>query len=92
MSVCSELLQLGQVLQIGAIISNWCRTACNFIEEETLAQVFSCEFCKISKKTFSYRTTSEAASIFQCIFPYDHFNQMDYCNDHLLKNTQVFHL
>ena len=26
--------------------------ACNFIQEETLAQVFSCEFCEISKNTF----------------------------------------
>ena len=26
--------------------------ACNFIEKETLTQVFSCEFCKISKNTF----------------------------------------
>ena len=25
---------------------------CNFIKKETLAQVFSCEFCKISKNTF----------------------------------------
>ena len=25
---------------------------CNFIKKETLAQVFSCEFCEISKKTF----------------------------------------
>ena len=25
--------------------------ACNFIKKETLAQVFSCEFCEISKKT-----------------------------------------
>ena len=25
---------------------------CNFIRNETLAQVFSCEFCKISKSTF----------------------------------------
>ena len=31
--------------------------ACNFIEKETLAQVFSCEFYKISKNTFFYRTT-----------------------------------
>ena len=30
--------------------------ACNFIKKETLAQVFSCEFCEISKNTFSYRT------------------------------------
>ena len=27
-----------------------------------LAQVFSCEFCKISKNTFSHRTALEAAS------------------------------
>ena len=26
--------------------------ACNFITKETLAQVFSCEFCEISKRTF----------------------------------------
>ena len=26
--------------------------ACNFIKLETLAQVFSCEFCEISKDTF----------------------------------------
>ena len=30
---------------------------------ETLAQVFSCEFCEISKKTFSYRTPPVAASV-----------------------------
>ena len=29
---------------------------------ETLVQVFSCEFCKISKRTFSYRTPPVAAS------------------------------
>ena len=26
--------------------------ACNFIEKQTLAQVFSCEFCQVSKNTF----------------------------------------
>ena len=26
--------------------------ACNFIKKETLVQVFSCEFCEISKSTF----------------------------------------
>ena len=26
--------------------------ACNFIKKENLAQVFFCEFCEISKKTF----------------------------------------
>ena len=36
--------------------------ACNFIKKETLAQVFSCEFFKISKYTFCYRTPPLAAS------------------------------
>ena len=31
-------------------------------KKETLAQVFSCEFCKISKNIFSYRTPLVAAS------------------------------
>ena len=35
----------------------------NFIKKETLAQVFSCEFCQISKNTFSYRTPPVAASV-----------------------------
>ena len=26
--------------------------ACNFIKKDTLAQVFSCEFCEIFKNTF----------------------------------------
>ena len=34
----------------------------NFIKKETLAQVFSCEFCEISNNTFSYRTPPVAAS------------------------------
>ena len=34
---------------------------CNFIKKETLAQVFSCEFCEISKNTSSCRTPPEAA-------------------------------
>ena len=36
--------------------------ACNFIKKETLAQVFSCEFCEISKNTVSYKTPPVAAS------------------------------
>ena len=36
--------------------------ACNFINKESLAQVFSCEFCEISKNTFFYRTPPVAAS------------------------------
>ena len=36
---------------------------CNFIKKESLAQVFSCEFCKISKNTFCYRTPLVTTSI-----------------------------
>ena len=37
-------------------------SACNFLKKETLAQVSSCEFCKIFKNTFYYRTPLVAAS------------------------------
>ena len=33
-----------------------------FIKKETLAQVFFCEFCEISKKILFYRTPTSAAS------------------------------
>ena len=33
-----------------------------FIKKDTLAQVFSCEFCKIFKNTFFHRTLLVAAS------------------------------
>ena len=32
------------------------------LRKETLAEVFFCQFCKISKKTFSYRTPLVTAS------------------------------
>ena len=32
-------------------------------KKESLTQVFSCEFCEISKNTFSYRTPPVAASV-----------------------------
>ena len=38
---------------------------CNFIKKETLAQLFSCEFCEISWNNFSYRTPPVAASVTQ---------------------------
>ena len=34
----------------------------NFIKNETLAQIFFCDFCEILKNTFSYRTPMVAAS------------------------------
>ena len=36
--------------------------ACNFIKKETLAQLFSYEFCEIYKNTFYYRTPLVVAS------------------------------
>ena len=36
--------------------------SCNFIKKEILVQVFSCEFCEISKNTFFDRTPLVAAS------------------------------
>ena len=32
-------------------------------KKETLAQMFSCKFCEISKSTFSYRTPPAVASV-----------------------------
>ena len=32
-------------------------------KKETLTQVFSCEFCEVSKNAFSYRTPPVAASV-----------------------------
>ena len=37
--------------------------ACNVIKKETLAQVFSCEFCQISKNTFFTEHLWATASI-----------------------------
>ena len=38
---------------------------CNFIKKEALAQVFSSEFCRIFKNSFSYITSSVAASAYR---------------------------
>ena len=40
----------------------WRSPFLNFMKKETMAQVFYCEFCKIYKKTFFYRTPLVAAS------------------------------
>ena len=42
--------------------------ACNFIKKETLAQLFPCEFCEISKTIFFYRTPLVAAFLFSSSF------------------------
>ena len=40
-----------------------CARVCTFIKKETLEQMFSSEFCKISKNTFPYRTHPVAVSV-----------------------------
>ena len=39
-------------------------SVCNFIKKETLAQVFSCEFCEISKNTYFTEHVWTTASIY----------------------------
>ena len=36
------------------------------LKKETLEKVFSCEYCKISKNTCSYRTAPMATSVHRC--------------------------
>ena len=54
----------------------------NFIKLETLAQVFSCEFCEISKNIFSYRTPLVVASV-HCWFWGVFLLEMKLSNMHL---------
>ena len=59
---------------------------CNFIKKETLAQVFSCKVCEISKNTFSYRTSPGDCfcPINSCLFPrWNVFKK--------LKNAEYWH-
>ena len=50
------------MLILGAVVRGCSEKAFNFIKKETLALVFSCECCEISKNTF-YRAPPVAASI-----------------------------
>ena len=49
--------------------------AWNFIKNESLAQVFSCEFCEISKNTFFYGTPPVADSL--CFIKINHLPDRD---------------
>ena len=58
-SVKKLLLEISQNSQE----NTWARVSILIkLQKENLAQVLSCEFCEISKNTFSYRTPPEAAS------------------------------
>ena len=56
--------------------------ACNFIKKESLAQVFSYEFCEISKNTFRYRTPPVAASRSLPEFSLAYFDVLALQGDH----------
>ena len=58
---------------------------CNFIKKETLAQVFSREFCEISKSTFFTEHLQATASV-NAIFDFcDYFKSL---NDALTLTLQ----
>ena len=44
--------------------------ACNFIKKETLAQVFSCEFCEVSKKPFLQNCFYRLVDWISCLLPH----------------------
>ena len=44
------------------VVGVFLQQACNFIKKETLAQVFSCEFCEISKNTFLQKNSVAASA------------------------------
>ena len=61
-NIATFMLQLCYDKNSRQTLANHRLEACNFIKKETLAQVFPCEFCKIYKNTFYYRTHLVAAS------------------------------
>ena len=63
---------------------------CNFIKKETLAQVFFCEFCEISKNTFSTDHLRTPASGSFRVFFYRLYYKM--CFQLRYKSCQVFQL
>ena len=61
-SVEKMFLEISQNSQETPVPESRRLQACNFITKEILAKVFSCEFCKISRNTFFYRTPPVAVS------------------------------
>ena len=59
---CYTPAKTSKNLWFSDVFMGYKKEGCNFIKKETLAQVFSCEFCEISKNTSFYRTTLVAAS------------------------------
>ena len=47
-----------------AVLRNFSKCTGKHLREDTLPQVFSCEFCESSKNAFPYETRPLAASVF----------------------------
>ena len=58
-----EIFQNSQEKNTCVRFSFLIKQACNLLKKQNLAQVFSYEFCEISKNTFSYGTPPVAASV-----------------------------
>ena len=70
-NVSLKILQNSQentCARISFLIS-WWPEAGSFIKKESLAQVFSYEFCEMFKKTFFYRTPTATGSVFSGFAP-----------------------
>ena len=59
----------GKHLRQGLYFNKVAGLASNFIKIETMSQVPSCEFCKISKNTFCSRTPQVAAYVKSFFLP-----------------------
>ena len=53
---------------INDIVFIFCSRPFNFIKKETLAQMFSCEFCEISKNIFFTEHLWTTASVYSVVF------------------------
>ena len=63
------------------------------LQKETLAQVFSCEFCKMFKKTFVHRTPLVAALDFLCsdeILLWDNYGKVDFIRKSKVNSKRNF--
>ena len=58
---------IGKHLSQSLFLNNVAGLSCNFIKKETLAKVFSCEFCEISKNISSKEHLLATASVSTCL-------------------------
>ena len=69
-------------------VSCFCRPeVCNFIKQETQAQVFSCEFCKICKNTFFIGHLRTTAPVSCMMLSYSYDIRIIEVNNNYNKNT-----